>query len=230
MRRLGVLGGMGWPSTADAYRMLNEEIGRRLGGDHSADLLIRSFDFAVIHRMQRQDRWDEAGTLLADAAVDLERAGAEALVLCTNTMHLVADRITDAVFIPLLHIGDATARAVSAAGVTRVGLIATRFTMELDFYRKRLEERGIEVTVPSATEREAIQRIIFDELVKGRVLASSRARLTAIADGLLAQGAEGIIAGCTEIELALRPEDVPAPFFPTTRIQVTDAVGWMLGG
>jgi aspartate racemase len=229
VRRLGILGGMGWPSTADAYRMLNEEIGRRLGGDHSADLLIRSFDFAVVHRMQEEDRWDDAGALLAHAAGELERAGADGLILCTNTMHLVADRITDAVSIPLLHIGDATARAVTAAGVNRVGLIATRFTMELDFYRNRLEASGIDVTVPSAPDREAIQRIIFDELVKGRILASSRSRLAEIAAGLLEDGARGIIAGCTEIELALRPEDVRAPFFPTTHIQVTDAVEWMLG-
>lgn len=228
MRTLGMLGGMGWPSTADAYRMINEEVGRRLGGDHSASLLIRSFDFAEIHRLQDEDRWEDAGSVLAEGARSLRTAGADGLVLCTNTMHRVAWAIEEAVDIPLLHIADATVRAVRSEGIERVGLLATRFTMEQDFYRGRLESRGLRVSVPPEDARAEVHRVIFDELVKGLVVDDSRHRIASIAGDLVTAGAEGIIAGCTEIELLLRPEDVDAPFFPTTRIQVMDAVDWML--
>jgi aspartate racemase len=228
VRMLGLLGGMAWPSTLEAYRLLNEEVGRRLGGTHSACLLIWSVDFAEIEALQAAGRWDEAAVLLADAATRLEAAGAEGLLLCTNTMHLVADALEAAVDIPLLHIADATAQHVVADGIGRVGLLGTRFTMEEDFYRGRLRSHGLEVLVPPAADRLEVDRVIYEELVRGIVTDTSRQRYVAVADRLVAAGAEAIIAGCTEIELLLGPNDLPVQLYPTTRIHVLAAVDWML--
>lgn len=228
MRILGILGGMAWPSTADAYRLINEEVGRRLGGVHSAPLLVVSFDFAEIEELQATGRWNEAGRVLADGAARLERAGAQGLFLCTNTMHKVAAAIEAATSIPLLHIADATAAAVRAAGVQRVGLLGTRFTMEDDFYQDRLIEQGLDVLVPDAAQRETVHRVIYEELVKGQVHRQSRKRYLEIIDSLVDRGAQGVIAGCTEIELLIGPDDVAVPYFPTTRIHVLAASDWIL--
>lgn len=228
MRTLGLLGGMAWPSTLDAYRQLNEHVAARLGGHHSAELVLWSVDFARIETLQAAGDWEAAGALLADGAARLERAGAQGLLLCTNTMHRVAPAIEAAVGIPLLHIADATAARVLAAGHTRVGLLGTRFTMEEPFYRERLEDQGIEVVVPGDEDRHEVHRIIYDELVHERIVASSRASFVAIADRLVAAGAQGIIAGCTEIELLLADGDLTVPLHPTTAIHVRAAVDWML--
>jgi aspartate racemase len=219
---------MAWPSTADAYRLINEEVGRRLGGVHSAPLLVVSFDFAEIEELQATGRWNEAGRVLADGAARLERAGAQGLFLCTNTMHKVAAAIEAATSIPLLHIADATAAAVHAAGVQRVGLLGTRFTMEDDFYQDRLIEQGLDVLVPDAAQRETVHRVIYEELVKGQVHRQSRKRYLEIIDSLVDRGAQGVIAGCTEIELLIGPDDVAVPYFPTTRIHVLAASDWIL--
>ena len=229
MRTLGMLGGMAWPSTAEAYRLINEEVGRRVGGVSSAPLVVWSFDFAEVERLQAADDWDGAGRLLAEAARRLEAAGAEGLLLCTNTMHRVADAIQDATDIPLLHIADATADAIHADGVRRAGLLGTAFTMEGDFYRGRLEQRGLDVVVPGAEDRALVHRVIYDELVLGDVRDDSRARYREVVDRLVAAGAEGVIAGCTEIELLLRRDDVPVAWYPTTRIHTLAAVDWILG-
>ena len=228
MKTLGLLGGMAWPSTAEAYRRINETVHDRLGGRHSAPLLIHSFDFDEIARLQERGDWEAAGQVLADAARGLEAAGAEGLMLCTNTMHRVADAIEEAVDVPLLHIADATARRIRGDGVSRVGLLGTRFTMEQDFYRDRLSAAGIEVTVPDADQRSEIHRIIYDELVHGVVDDASRSIYLDVVAGLADAGVEGIIAGCTEIELLVSADDVAGRYYPTTAIHTDAAVDWML--
>ncbi len=228
VRTLGLLGGMAWPSTVEAYRAINEGVAARLGGAHSARLVVWSVDFAEVEALQRADDWDGAGRLLADAARRLETAGAEGLLLCTNTMHRVADAIEAATSVPLLHIADATAAAVTAAGVQCVGLLGTRFTMEQAFYRDRLTAHGIEVVVPPAAERERVHRIIYEELIHGRTEPASRQRYLAVIDGLSEAGCQGVIAGCTEIELLVGPEDVDLAWFPTTALHAQRAVDWLL--
>ena len=230
MRTLGLLGGMAWPSTRDAYALLNEEVGRRLGGNHSATLLVLSFDFADIEELQAAGRWEEAGALLADGARRLERAGAEGLFLCTNTMHKVAPAIEAAVAVPLLHIADVTAAAVTAAGIERVGLLGTRFTMEDAFYTERLVSAGLQPIVPPPEDRATVHRVIYEELVRDVRRDDSRAEYRRIAAGLVDAGAQGVIAGCTEIEMLLGPDDVDAAWFPTTRLHALAAVDWMLAG
>lgn len=225
MKVIGLVGGMSWESSAHYYRLVNEGVKARLGGLHSARCLLASVDFAEVEPLQRADRWDEAGALLNEAALGLERAGAELLVLCANTMHKVADRMMEGVRAPLVHIADATAKRVRSAGVRRIGLLGTRYTMEQDFYRRRLEERhGLEVIVPAAEDRAEVHRVIFEELVLGQVRERSRARYAAICAALLGEGAQGIVAGCTEIGMLLRPEDVAAPLFDTTEIHAQAAV------
>jgi aspartate racemase len=228
MRTLGLIGGMAWPSTAQAYRLLNEQIAQRLGGTHSARLLIWSADFADIETLQAAGKWDTAGQLLADAARRLQDAGAQGLLLCTNTMHRVADAIEAAVDIPLIHIADATAQRIQVDGHDRIGLLGTRFTMEEAFYRDRLTGHGLQVLIPDADDRDEVHNIIYDELVTGLVTEASRSRYIEIADRLVSAGAQAIIAGCTEIELLLRRDDLPVPLYPTTRIHVLAAVDWML--
>lgn len=228
MRRIGLLGGMSWESSALYYTAVNEGVRRRLGGLHSADLVMVSVDFAEVERLQAEGEWERAGDLLAAEAVRLERAGAECVVLCTNTMHKVADRVQAAVGIPLLHLADVTAAAVLDAGVGTVALLGTRFTMREAFYRDRLASHGLEVLVPPAGTQAELDRIIYDELVLGVVREKSRAIYReAIAD-LVHAGAAGVILGCTEIELLVRPEDAPVPTFPTTALHAAAAVRFAL--
>lgn len=224
MKRIGLLGGMSWESSIEYERIINTEVRDRLGGVHSADLVMRSYDFAVIEELQARGDWQGAGRLLADDAALLERAGAEVLVLCTNTMHAVADVIESAVTIPFLHIADTTAAAVLHAGLDRVALLGTRYTMELPFYRDVLAGHGIAVDVPSAPDRESLQRIIYDELVRGVVTDESRDRYLAIVTAMTRAGAGGVVSGCTELELLAPPEVIPVPSFPTTRLHALAAV------
>lgn len=220
---------MSWESTAEYYRLINQGVSARLGGLHSAKVLMSSVDFAEIEALQVAGDWDAAGAALADDASRLERAGADFVVLCTNTMHKVADRIEDAVSIPLLHLADATADAVKRAGVRRVGLLGTAFTMEQDFYRDRLTAAGLEVLIPDADDRADVHCIIYDELCMGKVLPDSRERYDEVIAKLVADGAEGVILGCTEIELLVDPDGPsPVPLFATTRIHAQAAVEWAL--
>ncbi|MFE2523144.1 aspartate/glutamate racemase family protein [Streptomyces sp. NPDC059382] len=229
MKTIGLLGGMSWESTAEYYRLLNEFTRDRLGGLHSARCVLYSVDFAEIERLQAQGCWDEAGEVLADAARSLEAAGADLVLLCTNTMHKVADQVQAAVSVPLLHLADATAEAVRARGMRRVGLLGTAFTMEQDFYRGRLAAGGLEVSVPDADERALVHRVIYDELCVGVVREESRTAYREVIAGLVAGGAEGIVLGCTEIELLVGAEDSPVPVFPTARIHAAAAVEAALG-
>jgi aspartate racemase len=229
MRTIGLLGGMSWESSIEYERIINEAVRERLGGIHSADLLIRSYDFAAIEQLQETGEWGAAGRLLGEDAAALQRAGADLIVLCTNTMHRVADAIEAAITVPFLHIADATAGAVEKAGLRRVALLGTRYTMEEDFYRGRLEARGLEVLVPDEPDRTRVHDVVFDELVQGDIRATSRAAYLAVIDRLLAAGAEGVIAGCTEIELLVTPDDVTCPYFPTTRLHALSAVEMALG-
>ena len=229
MRRIGLLGGMSWESSIEYERLINEGVRARLGGTHSADLVIRSYDFAEIEALQAAGDWDAAGDLLAADARMLQGAGAEIIVLCTNTMHLLADRIERAIDVEFLHLGDATARAVIAAGVERVALLGTRYTMEHEFYRGRLAAHGLEVLVPDADDRTVVHDVIYDELVRGVVRAASRRRYLDVIDWLVARGAGGVIAGCTEIELLVRADDLSVPYFPTTALHAAAAVDAALG-
>jgi len=229
MKTLGLIGGMSWESTLPYYRCINERVRERLGGLHSARLILYSVDFDEIERLQRADRWEEAGRVLADVAARLERAGAEALVLCTNTMHKVAPAIESATGVPLLHIADATGAAITAAGVHSVGLLGTRFTMEEDFYRRRLEEdHGLAVLAPEADDRAAADRIIFEELCRGRVTAASREIYRGIIARLAARGAQGVILGCTEIGLLVSARDAEVPLFDTTALHAAGAADFAL--
>ncbi|MFC3997638.1 aspartate/glutamate racemase family protein [Nocardiopsis sediminis] len=224
MRTIGLIGGMSWESTAEYYRLLNELTRERLGGLHSAKCVLYSVDFAEIERLQVEGRWAEAGEVLADAARAVEAAGADLVVICTNTMHKVADTVASAVSVPLLHLADATAQAVTAAGLGRVGLLGTAFTMEQDFYRGRLARHGLDVLVPGADGRALVHRVIYEELCLGIVKEESRAAYREVIGDLVAHGAQGVILGCTEIELLIRPEDSPVPVFPTTRLHATAAI------
>jgi len=224
MKTIGLLGGMSWVSTADYYRIINETVNVELGGLHSAKILLASLDFHDIQRLQHAGRWDEAGHLLGRAAAGLESAGAELLVLCTNTMHKVADVIASGIEIPLLHIADATAAEIASAGLSRVGLLGTQFTMEEPFYKHRLSERhAIEVLVPSQDERTLVHRVIYEELCQGEALPESRAAFREIACRLVQRGAEGIVLGCTEIGMLLGSGDVDVALFDTARIHAETA-------
>lgn len=224
MRRIGLLGGMSWESSIEYERMINEGVRKRLGGVHSADLIVRSYDFAEIEALQEAGDWDAAGRLLAADAALLEIAGAEIIVLCTNTMHVVAPAIEAAVSCEFLHLADTTARAVVEAGISKIGLLGTRYTMEQDFYRSRLVDHGLEVVVPDEPDRTMVHDVIYDELVQGVVRDESRAAYLAAIEHLVDRGAEGVIAGCTEIELLVGPEHVTIPYYPTTRLHAEAAV------
>ncbi|QUH06203.1 aspartate/glutamate racemase family protein [Saccharopolyspora erythraea] len=224
MLTIGMLGGMSWESSAHYYRLANELVAERLGGLHSARCLLLSVDFAEIEELQVGGRWDEAGALLARAAEQVEAAGADLLVLCTNTMHKVADQIEAAIEIPLLHLADTTATAVTDAGLDVVGLLGTAFTMEQDFYRDRLSSHGLTVLVPEREDRALAHSVIYDELCRGIVSETSRAAYRAVIDRLVAAGAQGVVLGCTEIELLISQDDSPVPVFPTTRLHVEAAV------
>jgi aspartate racemase len=219
VKRIGLLGGMSWESSLEYYRVVNEITRDRLGGLHSADCLLRSVDFAGIEELQRGGDWDEAGARLAREAQDLVAGGAQLLALCTNTMHKVADAIIAAVDVPFVHIADTTADAVRGAGLRRVGLLATAYTMEQDFYVGRLREaHGLEVLIPDAGDRKLVHDVIYDELCVGRVEDASREEYRRIMRGLAGRGAEGILLGCTEIDLLVGPDDSPVPVFDTTRL------------
>lgn len=224
MKTIGMLGGMSWESTAEYYRLANELVRDRLGGVHSAQILLDSLDFADIEALQAAGDWDRAGGTLAAHAQALETAGADMIVVCTNTMHKVADAIERAISIPLVHIAETTAAAIQDAGLTRVGLLGTAFTMEQDFYRDRLAAHGIDVIVPEPADRAVVHEVIYHELVRGIVREDSRARYRAVIARLVDQGAQGIILGCTEIELLVAQADSPVPVFPTTRIHIEAAV------
>ncbi|HTV11129.1 MAG TPA: aspartate/glutamate racemase family protein [Acidimicrobiales bacterium] len=223
-RVIGLLGGMSWQSTAEYYRLANELVAKRLGGLHSARILLASVDFAEVERLQVAGNWDGAGELLASTARSLEAGGAELLLICTNTMHKVAGQVEAAVSVPLVHLVDTAAAGVKAAGVKTVGLLGTAFTMEQDFYRGRLAGHGLQVLVPERDDRAEVHRIIYEELCLGRVEESSRRRYQEVIARLVAAGAEGIILGCTEIELLVGADDSPVPLFPTTRLHVEAAV------
>lgn len=224
MRRIGMLGGMSWESTAEYYRFANQLVRERMGGVHSARLLIDSVDFADIESLQENGDWGAAGEILSARAQALEAAGAELLVLCTNTMHKVADRIEAAVAIPLIHIADATAAAIQDCGFSQVALLGTRFTMEQGFYRDRLAAFGIRTLIPGPGDREVIHRVIYEELVRGVIRDESRAAYTRIIESLQVAGAEAVVLGCTEIELLISDEDSPIPTFPTTQIHICSAI------
>lgn len=225
MKTIGLIGGMSWESSAEYYRIINEEIRKRLGGLHSARSVMASVDFAEIESLQHEGRWDEAGKILTKLAQDVERGGADLLVLCTNTMHKVADQMQAGIHIPLLHIADATAERIRAMGLTKIGLLGTRFTMEQDFYKSRLIEKfDLEVLIPDEVEREVVHCIIYDELCLGIIKDESREAYQHIMARLVERGAQGIILGCTEIELLVHDEDSSVPLFPTTHIHAEAAV------
>ncbi|MCG9083614.1 aspartate/glutamate racemase family protein [Laribacter hongkongensis] len=229
MKTLGLIGGMSWESTATYYRLLNEHAKAALGGLHSARLVLVSVDFAEVEALQARGDWDAAGALLARACRQLEAAGADAVVLCTNTMHKVAPAMQAATDLPFLHIGDATAAAIRAAGLDCVGLLGTRFTMEQDFYRARLEARGIRVLVPEADDRATVHRIIYDELCLGDIRPASRTAYLDIIGRLAAAGAQGVVLGCTEIPLLVSAGDTSLPLFDTTALHARFAADFALG-
>jgi aspartate racemase len=230
MKVIGLLGGMSWESTIEYYRIINQEVRRRLGRQHSAKVLMYSVEFEEIEQMQDSGDWDRAGQLLASEAARLQRGGADFILLCTNTMHRVAPTIQAAVRIPLIHIADATAARIKAAQIGRVGLLGTRFTMEGDFYKGRLaHEHGLQVLVPDEGDREIVDRVIYAELCQGQILDGSRREYVRIIEALAGQGAEGVILGCTEIGLLIKPEDSPLPAFDTAQIHAEAGVELALG-
>lgn len=225
MKTIGLIGGMSWESSIEYYRIINEVTKNKLGGLHSAKSVMYSVDFAEIEALQHQNRWTEAASLMVTAAQSIERAGADFVVLCTNTMHKVADEIEANMQIPLLHIADATAEKIQSKGIQKIGLLGTRFTMEQDFYRGRLVNKyGLQVLIPSESERELVHRIIYEELCLGIINAESRKKYIEVINHLIESGAEGIILGCTEIELLVDSEDAIVELFPTTRIHAEAAV------
>ena len=230
MKTIGLLGGMSWESSIEYYRIINETVTSRLGGLHSADCLMYSVDFAEIEALQHTGDWNQLTQTMVAAAQRLEDGGAECLVICTNTMHKMADEIQSSIRIPLLHIADAAGAAIQAKGLTTVGLLGTRFTMEGDFYRARLAQKfGLQVLIPEETDRETVHRVIYQELVNGEIREESRQAFLNIINGLQNQGAQGIILGCTEIPLLVRQSDVPIPVFDTTQLHSEAAVDWALG-
>jgi len=228
VKKIGLIGGMSWESSALYYRLLNERVRDRLGGLHSASCVMGSVDFAEIERMQSGGEWEAAGDLLAAEARSLQHAGAEVIVLCTNTMHKVAGRIEQAIDIPFLHLVDVTAEAIVAAGLSQVLLLGTRFTMEESFYRDRMEAHGVRVVIPDAGDRATVNRVIYEELVLGEVGDGSRREFREIIAKGIATGAEGVILGCTEIELLIGHDDVPIPVFASTSLHAAAAVDFAL--
>ncbi|WP_412537445.1 aspartate/glutamate racemase family protein [Marinobacter sp. MIT932201] len=224
MKTIGLLGGMSWESTQTYYRLLNEGVKTRLGGLHSAKIVLYSVDFADIEALQHKGDWGATARILSDAALSLEKAGADFLMIGTNTMHKVAPEIEQVLRIPLLHIADATAKILSRDGISRVGLLGTRFTMEQAFYRERLENAGIDVVIPDEPQRHLIHRVIYEELCLGQIVADSRRAYLEVVDSLAERGAEAVILGCTEIGLLIRQDDTPVPLYDTTGIHAAQAV------
>jgi len=229
MKTIGLIGGLSWESSVEYYRIINQETQKRLGGVHSAPCLLYSFDFGEIEALQAVGDWETASARMIDAARNLQLAGAECLVICSNTMHLMADAVEAAAGIPLIHIADATATPILARGIRRVGLLGTRFTMEKDFYRGRLIERfGLDVLTPDAGGRAIVHDIIYEELVRGQIRAESRRQYQKVIEDLRDAGAEAVILGCTEIGLLIKPADSALPPFDTTELHALAAVDWAL--
>jgi len=228
-RTLGIIGGMSWESTQSYYRLINEGIKAKLGNLHSADLLIHSVDFAPISELQAQGKWEELGDIMVNSGKRLQAAGAQGLLIATNTMHKVAEQVQAATNLPLIHIADATADAIKQQGLTKIALLGTQFTMTEDFYKQRLMDAGVQVLIPNTDARAEVHRIIYDELCQGQLLASSRQYYTQVINELAAQGAEGVILGCTEIGLLISQADSPIPVFDTTAIHAAAAVQFLLG-
>ncbi|WAI89049.1 Putative racemase YgeA [Psychrobacter sp. SC65A.3] len=228
-RTLGIIGGMSWESTQSYYRLINEGIKAKLGNLHSADLLIHSVDFAPIGELQAQGQWEELGDVMVNSGKRLQAAGAQGLLIATNTMHKVAEQVQAATNLPLIHIADTTADAIKQQGLTKIALLGTQFTMTEDFYKQRLIDAGLQVLIPDTDARAEVHRIIYDELCQGQLLASSRQYYTQVINELAAQGAEGAILGCTEIGLLISQADSPIPVFDTTAIHAAAAVQFLLG-
>ena len=231
MKVIGLIGGMSWNSSLEYYRLINEMVSRRLGGFHSACVLLYSLDFEEIERAQQESRWEDAAGILSKAGMALKRAGADFLLICTNTMHKVADEVGESAGLPILHIVDATGNAIREQGLSEVGLLGTRFVMAEQFYRDRLKKRfDIDVVVPAEDEQAIVHRIIYDELCRGKIRGSSRQSCLEIIEKLTKRGAEGIVLGCTELPLLIRPSDVQVPVFDTTRLHAEAAVEMALSG
>ena len=226
---LGIIGGMSWESTQSYYRLINEGIKAKLGNLHSADLLIHSVDFAPIGELQAQGKWEELGNIMVNSGKRLQAAGAQGLLIATNTMHKVAEQVQAATNLPLIHIADTTADAIKQRGLTKIALLGTQFTMTEDFYKQRLMDAGVQVLIPNTDARAEVHRIIYNELCQGQLLASSRQYYTQVINELAAQGAEGVILGCTEIGLLISQADSPIPVFDTTAIHAAAAVQFLLG-
>ena len=229
MKTMGLIGGMSWESTVQYYQIINRTVNRRLGGFHSAKCVLYSVDFAEVELLQHQGRWEDATRLMIEAARSVERAGADFLVICTNTMHKMAGDVQKQIRIPILHIADATAEKVKSQAVKKIGLLGTRFTMEEDFYRGRLQAKhGLDVLIPGAEQREVVHRIIFEELCAGIIKPSSQTIYLEVIEGLIKEGAQGIILGCTEIGLLIKQEHCRIPLFDTTVIHAEAAVDFAL--
>ncbi|MEI4612559.1 aspartate/glutamate racemase family protein [Bacillus cereus] len=224
MKTIGFIGGMSWESTSEYYRIINEEIKERLGGLHSAKCLINSVDFEEIERCQSSGDWDGAGEILGNAAYSLQKGGADFIIICTNTMHKVVGKIKAKIDIPVLHIADATAKEIKRKDIQKVGLLGTKYTMEQDFYKSRIEEHDIKIIVPSGTNREKVNEVIYTELCLGKIVVQSREYYKRVIEELVQEGAQGIILGCTEIGLLIKQENVSVPIFDTTHIHAIEAV------
>jgi aspartate racemase len=230
MKTIGLIGGMSWESSLEYYRVINETVKEKLGGFHSAKSIMYSVDFEEVEKLQHQGKWEEATRLMIDAAARIEKAGADFIVICTNTMHKMAGEVQKSIKIPLLHIADVTAEKIKAQGLKKIGLLGTKFTMEEDFYKGRLQEKyGLEVIIPDEEERQVIHQILYDELCLGEIKRLSKDKFQKIIGHLVAKGAEGIILGCTEIPLLVEQEDYDIPLFDTTRIHAKAAVEYALG-
>ena len=224
MKTIGLIGGMSWESSAKYYQLINQEVKKQLGGLHSAKCILYSVDFAETQRYQAAGEWERAGQLLGDAALSLEKAGADFIIICTNTMHKVIEFVEEKISIPILHIADATANEILKSDIRMIGLLGTTYTMEQDFYKSRIESNGIKVMVPESADRQVINKVIFEELCLREILPSSREDYKKIIERLVDDGAEGIILGCTEIGLLVKPEDSVVPLFDTTVIHALEAV------
>lgn len=229
MKTIGLIGGMSWQSSLEYYRIVNDLVSRRLNGLHSAKCILYSFDFEEIAEKQRKSEWGKLGEMLSNAAKSLEGSGADVILICTNTMHKVADAVAEAVNVPLLNIIDVTAERIKKAGLKKVGLLGTKFTMEDDFYRDRLKINGLSVLVPEPEDRDFIHKVIFNELCRGILKKESKKGFLEIIEQLVTKGAEGIILGCTEIPLLVSNDDINVPLFDTTRIHAESAVEFALG-
>ncbi|SIQ43773.1 aspartate racemase [Bacillus cereus] len=228
MKTIGLIGGMSWESTSEYYRIINEEIKERLGGLHSAKCMINSVDFEEIERFQSNGNWNGAGEVLGNAAYSLQRGGADFIIICTNTMHKVVEKIKENIHIPVLHIAVATAKEIKRKDIQKVGLLGTKYTMEQDFYKLRIEENHIKVMIPSEKDRDKINEVIYKELCLGKITSQSREYYKRVIEELVKEGAQGIILGCTEIGLLIKQEDVLVPIFDTTHIHAVEAVNFAL--